>query len=211
VGDDLTDLSRGANDDVIATDIRKRGEKITRIVNVYDQRDGQLGERLAQMLNSQRVIRQGGTVLAGDFNAQSRQWDPRCRVQRNAAFGEAVIDENGLEIGNVGLSTYHWTREGDEGKLVIDLNLANRPIVKWTIPGDYHATGSDHEVIELEVEVDRQKEAEHQRVVGRNAAAMKEKDAEATEKLWTELVRERANLDAECTEDEVEQVATWGQ
>jgi len=28
------DLSRGANDDVIATDVRRRGEKIMRIVNV---------------------------------------------------------------------------------------------------------------------------------------------------------------------------------
>jgi hypothetical protein len=39
VVDDLTDLSRGANDDVIVTDLRRRGEKITRIDNVYDQRD----------------------------------------------------------------------------------------------------------------------------------------------------------------------------
>jgi hypothetical protein len=64
VVDERTDLSRGANDDVIATDVRRRGEKITRIVNVYDQRDGQSGERPAQKLNWQRVIRQGGTVLA---------------------------------------------------------------------------------------------------------------------------------------------------
>jgi hypothetical protein len=64
VVDERTDLSRGANDDVIATDVRRRGEKITRIVNVYDQRDGQSGERPAQKLTWQRVIRQGGTVLA---------------------------------------------------------------------------------------------------------------------------------------------------
>ena len=28
-----TDLSRGANNDVVVTDVRRRGEKITRIVN----------------------------------------------------------------------------------------------------------------------------------------------------------------------------------
>ena len=123
--DERTDLSRGANDDVIATDVRRRGEIITRIVNVYDQRDGQSGERPAQQLNWQRVIRQGGTVLAGDFNAHSRRWDPRCRGQQNAAFWEEVVDENGLEIGNDGQSTHHWTREGHEGELVLDLTLAN--------------------------------------------------------------------------------------
>ena len=36
VVDEQTDLSREANDDVIATDVRRRGEKITRIVNIYD-------------------------------------------------------------------------------------------------------------------------------------------------------------------------------
>jgi hypothetical protein len=51
VGDQWTDLSRGANEDVIPTDVRRSGEKITRIVNVSDQRDGQSGERPAQMLN----------------------------------------------------------------------------------------------------------------------------------------------------------------
>jgi len=38
VVDEQTDLSRGANEDVIATDVRRRGERIMRIVNVYDQR-----------------------------------------------------------------------------------------------------------------------------------------------------------------------------
>ena len=38
---------------------------------------------------------------------------------------------------------------------------------------------------------------------------MTEKDAEAAETLWMDLVKERAQLDAECTEDEVEQEAAW--
>jgi len=64
---------------------------------------------------------------------------------------EDVIDENRLEIGNDGEATHHWTREGHEGESVIDLMLANRPITKWSILADDHATGSDHEVIEWEV------------------------------------------------------------
>ena len=74
VVDERTDVRRGANDDVNAADVRRRGEKIRRIVNVYDQKDAQSGERErpARKLNWQRVIRQGGTVLTGDFNAHSK-------------------------------------------------------------------------------------------------------------------------------------------
>jgi len=125
VVDERRDLSRGANDDIIVTDVRKRGEKIMRIVNVYNQRDTQSGERQAQEVNWQSVIRQDGTVSAGDFNAHSSRWDPRCRAQRNAASWEVVIDEYGLEIGNDGRSTNYWTGEDHEGESVIYLTLAN--------------------------------------------------------------------------------------
>jgi len=88
--------------------------------------------------------------------------------------------------------------------------LANRPIPKWSILADEdHATGSDHEVMEWEVEVDRQEEAGHERVVGWNLAAMTEEDAKAAEKLWMELAKGRAHLDTECTAEEVEQEAAW--
>jgi hypothetical protein len=69
--DEWTDLSTGANEDVIATDVRRRGERITRIVNVYDQKNTRSGERPARKLDWRRVIRQGSTVLAGDVNAHS--------------------------------------------------------------------------------------------------------------------------------------------
>jgi hypothetical protein len=82
-------------------------------------------------------------------------------VQLDAGFWEGVIDENGLEIGNNGRPTHHCTREDQEGESVIDLTLGNRPIVKWTIVADDHATGSDHEVIECKAGVDRQEEADH--------------------------------------------------
>ena len=116
-------------------------------------------------------------------------------MQRDAALSEDVIDENGLEIGNNGEATRHWTREGHEGESVIDLTAANQLITKWSILADDHATGSDHEVIEWEVEVDRQAEAGHNREVGWNLAAMTEEDAKAAEKLWMELAKERAHLD----------------
>ena len=70
--DELTDLSRGANDDVMVTDIKRRGEKMMMSMNVYDQRDIQTGERRARKQNWHRAIRQGGdTIIAGDMNAHS--------------------------------------------------------------------------------------------------------------------------------------------
>ena len=59
--------------------------------------------------------------------------------------------------------------------------------------------------------MDRQEQADHQRVVGWNFAAMLEEDTEAADKLWTEQASERAHLDVECIEDEVEQQAAWCQ
>jgi hypothetical protein len=107
-------------------------------------------------------------------------------MQRDAAFWDGVIDENGLEIRNDGRLTQDWAREDQEDDSVIDLTLANRPIVKWTIRANDHATGSYHELIEWKVGVNRQKEADHERVEGWHLAAMTEKDMEAVEKQWME-------------------------
>lgn len=45
VVDEQTELNRGANHDVIVTDIRRRGDKITRIVIIYNESVIQSGER----------------------------------------------------------------------------------------------------------------------------------------------------------------------
>jgi len=55
-------------------------------------------------------------VLTGDINAEGKQWDPRCQVQRNAALWEDMIDGHEPEIGHDGLSTHHWTRRDQEGE-----------------------------------------------------------------------------------------------
>jgi len=75
-----------------------------------------------------------------------------------------VIQLNGWEIENSGRSTYYWTREDHEGEAVIDMTLATRLIMKWTILADNHATGSDHEVIEWKLEVNGKEEAYHEKV-----------------------------------------------
>jgi hypothetical protein len=54
--DERTDLSRGANDDAIVTDVKRRGEMMTRVINIYDQRDVRPMERQARKINWSRII-----------------------------------------------------------------------------------------------------------------------------------------------------------
>jgi hypothetical protein len=120
-----TDLKKCGNDDVIVTDVRRRGEKVTRIFNIYDQKDTQSRESPARKLRWQRIFLQGCTVLGGDFNAHSKRWNPRCTKQRDAVFWEDVIDEKVLEIGNDDQALHCRKREDLEGNPIKDLILAN--------------------------------------------------------------------------------------
>lgn len=91
------------------------------------------------------------------------------------------------------------------------MTLANQLFTKLPRQAEDHATGFHHEVMELEVAAEMEDEAEHERLVGRNLAAMTDKTVENAEKLWTEPAKERAHLHAECTEDKVQQEAAWCQ
>ena len=66
-----------------------------------------------------------------------------------------MIDKNGLQCGNNGRATHHWTIEDHEGKSVIAVTLGNCPITEWSIPANNHTTGSDNKVTEWKVEADR--------------------------------------------------------
>jgi len=209
--DERRDLSRGANNDVNVTNVKRRVEKIMRAINIYDQRDVQTRVRQARKINWSRIIRQreGGTILAGDYNAHSHSWDPRCKEQHDATLWEEIIDEHGLEIAKDDQPTHHWARNSEEGESTIDLTLASRPITRWTILEGRQATCSAHEVIEWEFSLDKQEEADHLQVIGWNLAAISKEDQKAAEKLWKELEGQRARLDEECTGDEVEREAEW--
>jgi hypothetical protein len=58
-----TDLSKNTLGDVIVVDIKRRGEKMTRIVNIYDQKAGETGERPVRTLNWQKIIREAVRCL----------------------------------------------------------------------------------------------------------------------------------------------------
>jgi len=208
-----TDLSRNAGEDVIVVDIKSRAEKMIRIVNIYDQKARETGERPVITLDWQKVIRQGGrgTVLAGHFNSHSQPWDLKCTEWREAAYWEGIIDVDGLVIGNYDRPTHYWTRNECEVVSIIDLTLANRPFGKWTIVDGNHAMGSDYEIIEWEVDMEKQGEAGGKQVVGWNLAAMSQEDKEQAEKLWKERGRGRAYLGVESTGHNVESETEWCQ
>ena len=182
--DEWTDLSRGANDNVMGTAVKTKRDRMSRIINVYDRRDLQTGERWARKLNWHTAIRQGGgTIIAGDMTAPSRRWDTRCRQKGNATSWEEMIAEYGLEIGNDDRATQHLARNGEARESTIDLTLATRSITRWTILEGSHTAGSDHEVIEWEFNIHKQEEADHVQVIGWNLAAMSKEDEEAAERL----------------------------
>jgi hypothetical protein len=95
------------------------------------------------------------------------------------------------------------TRIESKCKSIIDLSLANEPLGKLTVLGQSHVTGSDHEIIEREVDMVMQEEAGGTHVVGWNLAAMSQEDEEQGEKLWQAIVRGRACLEVASMGDKV--------
>jgi len=179
-----TDLSKNIGDDVIVLDIKGTGEKIISIVNIYDQRARETGKRPARRLDRQKIIRRGGgggMVLAGDFNANSQRWDRSCTERREVADWEEIIDERGLVIGNYDRPTHYLSRNATEGTSIMELTLANRSFGKWMILNGNHAMGSDHDIIEWEVHMEKEEEAGGTQVVGWNLAAMSQEDKEQAE------------------------------
>jgi hypothetical protein len=99
-----------------------------RIINGCDERDVQTGERQVRKLNWHKAIQEGGgAIITGPMNAHSRRWDPRCRQQRDAMFGQQIVDEYGLEIGNDDWSTNHWVSTCEGVVWTIMVTLATRP------------------------------------------------------------------------------------
>jgi hypothetical protein len=169
-----TDLSKNAVGDLIVVDIERQGEMMPRIVNIYDQREGDTGQRPARRPNWHRIMRQWGcaTVLMEHFNAHSQRWYSRSTERRDPTYWEEIIEEHTLVIGNNDQPTNYWMRQNRMGQSVIDLTLAIRPFRKWMFLDGIHAPGYDHEIIVWELDMEKQEEAGGTHVVGWNLEAM---------------------------------------
>ena len=150
-------------------------------------------------------------MLTGDFDTHSKCWDPSCTELWEAAYWERIIDQHGRVIGNDDLPTHYWTGNERAGKSILDLTLANRPFEKWTILEGNDATGSDREMIEWEVDMEKIEEVGGTQVVGWNLVAIEQVDKEQVEKLWREQARGREYLGVESTGDDVESESEWSQ
>jgi len=65
-------LSRGANNDLVVTDVQRRREKMTGMINIYDQNAVRTEDRQERKINWCGIIRQrGGTIPAGELNEHS--------------------------------------------------------------------------------------------------------------------------------------------
>jgi hypothetical protein len=95
----------------------------------------------------------------GDINAHSQRWHPRCTERRQVAYREQIIDRHGLEIGNDDRPTQYRTRNKCKPGSIIAQTLGIKPCGRWTIFDGNHATWSDHEIIQREVDMEKQQEA----------------------------------------------------
>jgi len=120
-----------------------------------------------------------------------------------------MIHEHGVAFGNDNRPTHYWTSHDSMGESIIDLDLANQQFGKWMILATSHATGSDHEIIEWELDMEIQEEAGGTQVIRGNLAAMTQDDVEVSEELWRQWAAEWAHLGAESMGDEVESEAKW--
>jgi ribonuclease HI len=134
---------------VLALGRRGHPGREVRILNAYLQGTGrQSRDRPAERADWDSILLVD-TILAGDFNAHSRRWNPQCEQRRDAAFLEELIDAHELHVKNDGQAT----RPVSKCHSVIDLTLATpeaAPYCKdWRIlRREDQVTGSDHVVIE---------------------------------------------------------------
>lgn len=84
----------------IALGVRGRAGKVLRIINAYFQKVGREGRaRPAEEAEWDDLLSEK-CIVAGDFNAHSPVWNPRCERRRDHQFLEDLIDTHSLTILN---------------------------------------------------------------------------------------------------------------
>jgi endonuclease/exonuclease/phosphatase family metal-dependent hydrolase len=95
--------------DMQILDIVCRGHQQVQVVNVYDALQTSDQVRPARAVEWSRVITQG-TILAGDFNAHSRHWNPHCDAPLHHRFMEDLMDVHDLQYVGDGKETHSQSR-----------------------------------------------------------------------------------------------------
>ena len=133
----------------------KQKRRKTRLINCYDNRIGlnttyhgeiDSNRRAIEDINWEPLI-QGRTILLGDFNAYSPEWNPLITLRIKAGLLEQIIKDFNLILNNKpGAITRLNARNN---KSIIDLTFTTIQIGlldSWLIEEDL-STPSDHELI----------------------------------------------------------------
>jgi hypothetical protein len=103
VFEERTDLASGPHVQCLEVweTVHRRKVRRTRLVNVYNQARVEGGGYTIDHVDLSRLI-VSRTILAGDFNARSPEWDPWVAVRQNAGTVERLIERHELILNNNG-------------------------------------------------------------------------------------------------------------
>ena len=147
-GDGLTRKARG-DIQVLAMGRRGYQGKIIRVVNAYFQGQGrEEDQRPAEEALWDDILVEDNCLVAGDFNAHSPLWNPKCTTRKNATFLEELVKSFDFQILNDDQATRPPARDEDGIHSVIDLTLAAPgagPFCEdWRVAEEVHGLTSDH-------------------------------------------------------------------
>ena len=201
--------------DVQVLSLGRRGHpgRGVRVVNAYFQGTGrETRGRGAERARWEDILSED-CILAGDFNAHSPLWNPRCTARRDAGFLEDLIRTYELVVKNDNQAT----RPASGCHSIIDLVLATpgaSPFCeKWrTVSDPDHETGSDHIMIEWRWTMPAPKVDQGWKVRGWALRERLDKEKEEEwppekprlEVLWRQLVENRPCL-SDVVGDSVQQ------
>lgn len=152
------------------------------------------------------------TVLVGDFNAHSLEWNSACLWRERVEIPEALLRDYDLIINN---DTSILTRPiRTLGRSVIDLTLTTPDlglVSAWNIDLDY-STPSDYELITFDLEnIDQTQDGlgPGKEVIGwdvKDATIIQE---EAAMCEWEDLKRDRSSITSTSIQIELGEEAEW--
>jgi ribonuclease HI len=208
-----TDLDAVAEGDAQVWDLQ-RGTARIRIANVYDQIRQSDGSRPSRFINWTEVIN-SRTVVAGDFNAHSRRWNPLLNAPaRNHRYLEDFIDTHALSPVGDGEATCFSPNATNYS--VIDLVLVTQEIADnvntKTMNEDAYATGSDHHIIRWTLEGDQGSGGTNRRIIRGWAISKALASEETREKMkgsWHSASGRYPSIDDNCTTEDLERQVVW--
>ena len=127
----------------------KSKERHTRIINIYNQRRNNPYHYSLWSTDWNKVLAPR-TILAGDFNSRSPNWDIHSQeIQGDNRVPELIDDFNLILNNTQGVTTRKATRQNSKIESTLDLTLSTSQmgyLASWTVESEF-TTPSDHEVI----------------------------------------------------------------